>query len=754
MRITGSASQDVTLNFDPVTGEPIGRIRSERQRLKQKQQKEQLLVDQQRLLQEQMNLRLQEVNQQQPKTSSEDISLLRTNPNISMRELFPGEEEMGLHVNIPFGSANAWRTPEGWTKVNTTLQYDEPTRHLWEELQKPYGNQSSFLRHLILLEKYFRNGDLVLAPNANSNAATYSESVQNRLRSYDNRGAGGVSPLAQLMSNPATTITNVPGSKALNASVTVTPTGKGSTLPPSTSISKQLTVVDTNSLLRSNARSSSYTITTEPIIQDGMNKQQQLNNKTVRGAGGGGGAEDTSRAVANSTNAPKTNKSMIGMPPELISINNAIAGDNNMQLQQKQLQAQQTLSQQLYHAQMQLTLQQHFKQQHQSSQMLMQPLNQALKKAAMISTQPSATQASNTVSNGKNPSANIPNPNATNVTNATSIIRLPDTLTEAERRESAHWKPTLMPMSAGKNQSRTEIYQAADGRQLPSLVQVQSSGKPYLISINDYNRMCILRRERLLRDQEQSIKSKNGAPQASGSRTSTGNTVTATVTSASLAAAISAITPSATTIEVEKSSPAKAPVTILNVPNAKKKVQIPNKILEQNSLIPIGPSGAGKSTMDNNDSLLKVRKNPTSLLKANAPMTAKPNSPAHSGGIKIPNSLANAFSQSNVVSITSTPSISAILAMSNDIMTPITITSVNSQSPSVVNSGPNSLQELFKTTQQVTPQLSMLEWAESMNKNLSISAIDNSATSILSKIPKSLTVIPQKRLSSKGSDEV
>ncbi|CAD6228118.1 GSCOCG00006361001-RA-CDS [Cotesia congregata] len=53
------------------------------------------------------------------------------------------------------------------------------------KLQRPYGNQSSFLRHLILLEKYYRSGDLVLAPNASRNAINYSTSVQNRLISYE-----------------------------------------------------------------------------------------------------------------------------------------------------------------------------------------------------------------------------------------------------------------------------------------------------------------------------------------------------------------------------------------------------------------------------------------------------------------------------------------------------------------------------------------------------------------------------------------
>ena len=129
--------------------------------------------------------------------SSPDISnVLRSNPNISMRELFHGEEDLGLLFKAPFGSAASQRTPEGWTRVQTFLQYDEPTRRLWEELQKPYGNQSSFLRHLILLEKYYRNGDLILSPNASSNASVYTQTVRQRLVSYDEGHCGGLKATA------------------------------------------------------------------------------------------------------------------------------------------------------------------------------------------------------------------------------------------------------------------------------------------------------------------------------------------------------------------------------------------------------------------------------------------------------------------------------------------------------------------------------------------------------------------------------
>lgn len=116
---------------------------------------------------------------------SNPVKRLETNPSISVRELFPGEDEMNLQCNVDFHNVKGI-TPEGWEKCNTTIQYDIETKRLWNELQRPYGNQSSFLRHLILLEKYFRNGDLILAHNASASATVYADSVQTRLKAYDN----------------------------------------------------------------------------------------------------------------------------------------------------------------------------------------------------------------------------------------------------------------------------------------------------------------------------------------------------------------------------------------------------------------------------------------------------------------------------------------------------------------------------------------------------------------------------------------
>ena len=42
-----------------------------------------------------------------------------------------------------------------------------------QDLHYAYGNYAFFLRHLILLEKYWRNGDLILSDNASQKASGY-----------------------------------------------------------------------------------------------------------------------------------------------------------------------------------------------------------------------------------------------------------------------------------------------------------------------------------------------------------------------------------------------------------------------------------------------------------------------------------------------------------------------------------------------------------------------------------------------------
>lgn len=80
---------------------------------------------------------------------------LGNNSSISVRMLLSGEEDINLQGNIDFNNVREI-TPEGWEKCATLIQYDRDTKLLWNELQRPYGSQSSFLRHLIILEKYYR----------------------------------------------------------------------------------------------------------------------------------------------------------------------------------------------------------------------------------------------------------------------------------------------------------------------------------------------------------------------------------------------------------------------------------------------------------------------------------------------------------------------------------------------------------------------------------------------------------------------
>ena len=49
----------------------------------------------------------------------------------------------------------------------------------------PYGSYTSFFRHLMLLERYWRKGDLRIAENASLKASNYLKSVRNRVDAYE-----------------------------------------------------------------------------------------------------------------------------------------------------------------------------------------------------------------------------------------------------------------------------------------------------------------------------------------------------------------------------------------------------------------------------------------------------------------------------------------------------------------------------------------------------------------------------------------
>ena len=66
-----------------------------------------------------------------------------------------------------------------------TISFDQNTQKLWDDLHLPYETYTSFFRHLILLEKYFRNGDLVLSESASTKASSYIRSLQNRIEEFE-----------------------------------------------------------------------------------------------------------------------------------------------------------------------------------------------------------------------------------------------------------------------------------------------------------------------------------------------------------------------------------------------------------------------------------------------------------------------------------------------------------------------------------------------------------------------------------------
>lgn len=628
--------------------------------------------------------------------TKEDLSALRANPNISMRELFPGEEEMGLHVNVPFGTAGSQRTPEGWTKCQTTIQYDDQTRVLWEELQKPYGNQSSFLRHLILLEKYFRNGDLILSGSANCSAVNYAGSVQQRLQSYDNKVQDPNTVAAASALSLLSSTMFASSLQPQNSAISITPTGNTKSRPKAS-----VPEAASTSLLKT--------------------KRNSNDNKT---------------------------KDKTGNPPELISITSA----NKQPTLVASLNSSTSNSSPSVSA---------------SSSPTNLTTTKPPKSNSLLIPQNLQATAAKKSNNPKSSAEPIPKPSSEIA--QPPVIRLPDVLTPAERLESKMWRPTLMPVSAGPPALNGQLYQTADGRKLPNLVQVQSGGNPYLISIHDYNRMCILRRERLLRDQMM-----QRHQQQSG--------LTGGSSSSSHSQPLQTSTPKASSSSVGTSK-SKSSMNNNGPYPGQGKVQIPNKILEQNSLIPLnsaGPSGS-KGVGGALDSLLKVRKpNPTSLLKHNNSSGSKSNS-----------------SSSNVVSITSTPSIAAILGVS----TPPSSVQQQQQlqqnqqmlqtqqfihqqflqqqlayqqmasgsrggghhiTPNVTAtlSGSWPMESMMKSSQALSAgaELSSLSkmwsWAESLNKSSGGDGGGPSAggsssgsmdATLLSKIPKSLTVIPQQK---------
>lgn len=533
--------------------------------------------------------------------NNEMAKALKSNPNISMRELFPGEEEMGLQVNMPFNASTTQRTADGWFKAQMTVQYDEVTKALWEHLQRPYGNQSSFLRHLVLLEKYYRNGDLVLSPSASNSAISYSESVRNRLRSYD----------------------NIPSSSPVHAA----------------NFSNEISIIP--STKPKNKAQDALTITTQP-----------------------GGSLLKRKSSQNDVNSPKQKmmKSDDGTPkktspPELISFVPKPANK------------------------------------HKDGKSGKEPSSSP---PSFLSQSISITATTNSSSQSQSGSSKG------------NVIVMPDTLSAEDKKIcTKSWRPTLIPITTGSSamlNAGGPLYQTADGRKLPALVQVMSGGKPYHISIEDYNRMCIIRRGKIQQQMNQKARQENqnsstGSPNGGKSSTAFSNN-------------------SLSIIPMPKEKDGfKAPNTSTSPMNSRNKINIPNQILEQNSLIPI-------------------------------------NSNSESNGKRYQNGSAGL-----------PPPLTSVKGLQNS-------SSLLSLNPGLL--GPSALSDLSKTVNSLQPAAQLAAWKALWNENEININSDNMAalaqfaslanigslgggmlmdSALLSKIPKSLTVIPQAKTDRRSSDE-
>uniref|UniRef100_A0A182VNY2 Uncharacterized protein n=1 Tax=Anopheles merus TaxID=30066 RepID=A0A182VNY2_ANOME len=725
-------------------------------------------------------------------------------------------------VNDYNRSSSSMRTPEGWTKVQSTIQYDDSTRALWEELQKPYGNQSSFLRHLLLLEKYFRNGDLVLSPQAKTSATTYSEAVQNRLRSYDNvPSVVPSSPPALASLTPAATPT-VAADKTSHifqqfssATITIVPANKvrprtsaggGSSSAEITPVSPPAPV----SLLKSN------NLHLANSGDQGTTKQSLKRKLSIESGGRTSGGASAITSPLNTSGSSSTvgggstkvvrldePKAPLSSPPELISISNRKASVTITTIPPA---AAQSATVGTAPAAVTATAQKQLSLLQQPQQSLLQSVAAVDAVTAAAATllakkSPTAGATATTANTPTGPSSTGTTANASGNTTAREIIQMPEQLTEAERRESSTrpWRPTLLPIAPGVSESLKTgpLYQTADGRTLPKLVQVMSGGKPYHISIEDYNRMCILRREKLLQQQQNMMqqqqqqqqtvanKRQSQLPQPNKQPSSAATTLPPppALRLASSAGSVENNNGSANSVAVSVASSAKV-------------VQLPNQLLEQNSLIPIlsGSSGANKmgnvqknssltvtmTTTVNNNSLAKSSSSSSSssatvtvppsmkplslpnsttvypmLMSANTLSLPSLFATSSAGSLPV-SSVAALFSEVNAaMTQTSSPShrpapaaTSLVLGQPTSLLTTTTSSSSASAATAATAAVLNPFEHLFKDGNKVT-QAQLQEFvaiATAANGGGSSSLLDNSSPAqLLSKIPKSLTVIPQQK---------
>ncbi|XP_026479748.1 uncharacterized protein LOC113386165 [Ctenocephalides felis] len=454
-------------------------------------------------------IRLDEILSQQQESEqlkAEKVQQLRSNPSLSVRELFPGEEEMGLHANIPLNRGGP-RTPEGWTKCTTTIQYDEETRRLWNHLQEPYGNQSSFLRHLILLEKYFRSGDLVLSQNATSSATNYSESVQSRLRSFDHIPTTVNSEMPTGYNKKSIGSMQIGNmvSLAKSSSAFVKPVKKGQE-------TSHNSAAPISALKRSSLPSTSIESPVTVALKISGNSTTNVSSNSAP-------TTDTSPAFVSASLAIQAAAAVTSVPTASSTTSTSqYAGTSGSSLTVVPVTGSSTTS-----------------------------------PDAPASKEPSPTPAS----------TQTPTPATTTLSAAEPIKKTGSAVKP--------WRPTLIPIDPNSEPPNPgQLFQTVDGRRLPSLVQVMSGGKPYHISIQDYNRMCILRRQKVVQMQKTQLIQKIKDAQ-----------------------------------KTDK-NPTEAKNSVVSV-NKKKVVDIPNKVLEQNSVIPIrgAESTKTKKTVNNATAILK-----------------------------------------------------------------------------------------------------------------------------------------------------
>ena len=589
--------------------------------------------------------------QKQRKDENSDMArALKANPNISMRELFPGEEEMGLQINIPFSSNNNQRTPEGWIKVQTTLQYDDTTRSMWEDLQRPYGNQSSFLRHLILLEKYYRNGDLVLSQSASNSAITYSNSVHNRIRSYD----------------------NIPTNNAFNNEISIIPSSK---MKSKQNEALTITPQPGGSMLKRKASQPEIQIKESP-----KNKVSKLDDAST----------------PKKTHPP---------PPELISLG-AKRRSNDLNSTEKDSTA--------------------------------SPPMPSFNLAQSITITPTTSSSSTTQSGST----------------GGNIVVLPDTLSTSERKATAKaWRPTLIPITTGSSallNAGGPLYQTADGRKLPALVQVMSGGKPYHISIHDYNRMCILRREKLHQQLYNKQRQQNAA-QAGGSNTE--KIINQNINNNQNSLSITSIPKNTTNNNNNNNNnnhtfknPAPPSNSTTNTSpsyqrsTGNKLVNIPNQILEQNSLIPLNNDSNGKH--HNNHRNVNGQMNFPSVQTA----VNFHNQTKH---LNLPNSTSLLSGSAAAIAAMMPGSALSSLAKSVNALQPSTSNAAHVAQVAQMHA--NSLWNIWNDNEinissENMSTLASIANLASMNPNVGGGILmDNAAVTLLSKIPKSLTVTPQQK---------